>query len=297
MATVPIPVGVALSPIGVDAGWWLRSAQRLEAAGFASVWAWDHFVSRGRLTDPVLECWTLLAAAAATTHRIGLGSFVVNVMNRHPAVLAREVATVAAIAPGRLALGIGSGGHPAEHLAYGIPFPPVAERAAHLEDAVATIRLLLSGGPVTRESARYPLAEAHAFPVPEPAVPVVVAGMTPAGTRLAARIGDAWTGMDDAFDRDYPTFLAALAAAGRRRAEVSVIVGVATDRTDGGRADPLLADLAAGAAAWQARGADAIVLREVRPAELEAVLAAGERAGLARSPAPGSPHPVPPPAR
>ena len=90
-----IPIGVNLATIGVDAGWWLESARRCEAAGFRTVWAWDHFVSRGTLSDPVLECWTMLTAAAATTSQLRVGSFVTNVMNRHPAVLARMAATVA----------------------------------------------------------------------------------------------------------------------------------------------------------------------------------------------------------
>lgn len=280
MAPAAIPVGICLTTIGVDAPWWLASARRAEAAGFADVWAWDHFVSRGRREDPVLECWTLLAAAAATTGRIGIGSFVTNVMNRHPAVLARSVATVASLAPGRVRLGIGIGGHPAEHLAYGIPWPEPAERAEHLTEAVAVLRLLLAGGPADHPGPRYPLAGAHAFPAPDPVPPIVIGGETPAGARLAARIGDAWTCMEETFARDLPVFLDALAAAGRRRSDVRILVGLATDTADGGRNDPVLADLAGAAAAWQARGADGIVLRWIRPAELDAALAAAERAGL-----------------
>ena len=146
MEGLAIPVGVSLTTIGVDARWWLASARRLEAAGYATAWAWDHFVSRGRLDDPMLECWTLLAGVAAVTERIAVGSFVTNVMNRHPAVLARSVATVASLAPGRrVELGIGIGGHPAEHLAYGIEWPDAPERAARLEEAVTVIRLLFTG--------------------------------------------------------------------------------------------------------------------------------------------------------
>ena len=72
----PIPIGLNLSSIGVAATWWLEAARRCEDAGLGSVWIWDHFVSRGRLDDPVLECWTTLAAATQTTRSIRLGSFV-----------------------------------------------------------------------------------------------------------------------------------------------------------------------------------------------------------------------------
>jgi alkanesulfonate monooxygenase SsuD/methylene tetrahydromethanopterin reductase-like flavin-dependent oxidoreductase (luciferase family) len=278
--TAPIPVGVDLTSIGVTAAWWLESARRLEAAGFASVWSWDHFVSRGRLTDRVLECWTLLAAAAAVTERIRVGSFVTNVMNRHPAVLARMVATVDDLSGGRVELGIGIGGHPAEHLAYGIAWPDAPERAARLEEAVAVLRLLLAGGPASFEGRWVTLRDAYAFPVPPRPPRIVIGGESRAGARLGARIGDAWTCMGDAFDDRYPVFLEALEAAGRRREDVQVLVGVDVDRTDGGRHDPLLVDLPAGAASWQERGADELVLHWVRPPEFDAVLAAGERAGL-----------------
>src|SRR4051812_36011232 len=101
MRAVPIPIGVNLTTIGVSGAWWIEAARRLETAGVTSVWAWDHFVSRGRLTDPLLECWTLLTAAAVSTGSIHVGSFVTNVMNRYPQVLARQVATLCDLAPGR----------------------------------------------------------------------------------------------------------------------------------------------------------------------------------------------------
>ena len=70
-------IGVSLGPIGVDVAWWLESARRLDEAGYGGVWCWDHFVGKGDRTRPVLEQWTTLTAAAATTRRIGVGSFVV----------------------------------------------------------------------------------------------------------------------------------------------------------------------------------------------------------------------------
>lgn len=279
MATAPvIPVGVNLTTIGVEARWWLDAARRLEAAGYDAVWAWDHFVSRGRLDDPMLECWTTLAATAAVTRGIRVGSFVTNVMNRHPAVLARMVATVADLAPGRVELGIGIGGHPAEHIAYGIDFPPPPERAARLEEAVAVLRALFTGGPVSYEGAWYRLAEAYASPAPRPVPRIVIGGERPAGARLAARIGDAWTCMEPTYDTLLPVFEGALAAAGRARSDVQVIVGCDLPRGDALRTAPAIADPAAWAERWRARGADELVLHWVGPDQLDQVLAAGERA-------------------
>ena len=240
---------------------------------------WDHFVSRGVRRDPVLECWTTLASLAGITSRLRLMTFVLNVMNRPPSIVARMAATLQEASGGRLVLGIGIGGHPAEHAAYGVPFPASPERVARLEEAVTILRLLFSGGPVSFEGRFHTLTNAVAFPVPSPAPRITIGGESPAGARLGARIGDAWTCSGADFDARYPVFLEALAAAGRRREDVQVLVGLDVDRADPSR-DPLVADMAGTAAAWHGRGADELVLHWVRPPELEAVIAAGERAEL-----------------
>ena len=220
-----LPIGVTLRTIRAEPGWWLESARRLDEAGYAGVWGWDHFMGRGDLTVPVVEGWTALAMAAGATSRISLGSFVLNVVNRHPAVVARMASTLQIASGGRLVLGMGIGGHPKEHAAYGIEFPPTPERVARLEEAVAVIRALWTGGPVTRESPYYPLVEAYARPVPDPAPPIIIGGETPAGARLAARIGDGWTSFEERFVGDLPVYLEALHAAGKRREEQTLYVG------------------------------------------------------------------------
>ncbi|MEP6638686.1 MAG: LLM class flavin-dependent oxidoreductase, partial [Chloroflexota bacterium] len=184
-----LPIGVCLRTIRAEPGWWLESARRLDAAGYAGVWAWDHFMGRGDKTVPVVESWTILAMAAAATERVTVGSFVMNVMNRHPALVARMTSTLQIASGGRLILGIGIGGAPKEHEAYGIDFPPAPDRVARLEEAVAVIRALWTGGPVTRESPFYPLREAYAHPVSVPPPPIVIGGETAGGARLAGRIG------------------------------------------------------------------------------------------------------------
>lgn len=220
-----LPLGVCLRTIRAEPGWWLESARRLDAAGYASVWAWDHFMGRGDLTVPVVESWTALAMAAGATTRLSVGSFVLNVMNRHPAVVARMASTLQIASGGRLILGIGIGGHPKEHAAYGIEFPPPPGRVARLEEAVAVIRALWTGGPVTRPSPFWPLVEAYAHPVPVPAPPIVIGGETPSGARLAGRIGDGWTTFENNFEANLPIYLESLEASGRRRADQRVHVG------------------------------------------------------------------------
>jgi alkanesulfonate monooxygenase SsuD/methylene tetrahydromethanopterin reductase-like flavin-dependent oxidoreductase (luciferase family) len=283
----PIPVGVNLTTMGVTAEWWLQSALRVEAAGFRTVWAWDHFTSFSadrRAETPVLECWTTLAAVAARSSTLRVGSFVSNVMNRHPAVLARQIATVAAIAGSgeRVEAGIGIGGHPQEHAAYGIDFPAAGERAAHLEEAIEIVRGLLGGGPVDFEGAHYTLKGAYALPAPEPRPALIVGAETAAGARLSARHADAMTTFAAQWDVAYPAFLGELDRVGRRREEVRVLVGVElVSRPPHATAEPdLLSDLDAVAARWQERGADELIVHWVEPDHLDELLVAGERAGL-----------------
>ena len=220
-----LPIGVCLRSIRADPVWWLESARRLDEAGYAGLWCWDHFMGRGEPTVPVVENWTILSMAAAQTSRVTVAPFVMNVMNRHPAVVARMASTLQIASGGRLILGIGIGGAPREHEAYGIDFPPAPERVARLEEAVAVIRALWTGGPVTRPSPFYPLHDAVAYPVPDPTPRIVVGGETPAGARLAGRVGDGWSAFDDNFEQNLPLYLESLEASGRRREDQTVLVG------------------------------------------------------------------------
>lgn len=274
-----LPIGVSLGSIGATASWWLESARRLEVAGYRGVWSWDHFVGKGDKTIPVLEQWTILSVAAGLTTRLGLGTFVSNVMNRHPAVVARMASTLQAGSRGRFTLGIGIGGAPAEHRAYGIDFPDVEERVERLEEAVAVIRALWTGGPVTRPSRFYPLEAAHAFPVPDPAPRILIGAGSPRGLRLAARIGDGWAAEIEYFERLLPVYLEALAAEGRSRTDVWIPVGF-----DGGkRGEDALRDspwIDAPAETWAsyaAMGADEAILSARTQADVDRLVAAVDR--------------------
>jgi alkanesulfonate monooxygenase SsuD/methylene tetrahydromethanopterin reductase-like flavin-dependent oxidoreductase (luciferase family) len=276
-----IPIGVNPTTIGVSSEWWLESARLAESAGFAGVWSWDHFVSRGKKTDPVLECWTTLTAAAAVTSRIKVGSFISNVMNRHPAVLARMVATLWDQSKGRVELGIGVGGSGPELPSYGIALPEPPVRVAILAEAVQVIRLLWSGGPVSFEGQHFSLNEAYAHPAPEPPPRIIVGGEKPGGARLAAMVGDGWTTNAADYERLLPIHLEALSANDRSRANVVHVLAVDLARDVPLDRQPLIADMAGFAAEWQEKGADELVVSWVRPAEMPALLEAAAKAGLA----------------
>lgn len=271
-----LPIGVCIRSIRGEPRWWLESARRLDAAGYAGVWSWDHFIGRGDPTVPVVEGWTILAMAAAATERVTVGPFVLNVMNRHPAVVARMASTLQIASGGRLVLGVGIGGAPKEHEAYGIDFPAAPERVARLEEAVAVIRALWTGGPVTRASTFYPLHEASAYPVPIPPPPIILGGETAAGARLAGRIGDGWSAFDDNFEANLPLYLESLAANGRRREDQRVIVGFQGDwLSDESIADsPWVTAPHETWQRWQAAGADDVIVLARTTADVDALVEA-----------------------
>ena len=64
-----LPIGVCIRAIRAEPGWWLESARRLDEAGYAGLWSWDHFMGKGEPTVPVVESWTILSMAAALTSR------------------------------------------------------------------------------------------------------------------------------------------------------------------------------------------------------------------------------------
>jgi alkanesulfonate monooxygenase SsuD/methylene tetrahydromethanopterin reductase-like flavin-dependent oxidoreductase (luciferase family) len=274
-----LPIGVCLRTIRAEPAWWLESARRLDAAGYASLWAWDHLMGRGDPGVPVVESWTILSLAAASTSRATIGPFVANVMNRHPALLARMASTLQVASGGRLVLGLGIGGGPGEHEAYGIDFPDAKERVERLTEAVAVIRALWSGGPVTRPSPFYPLREAHAQPVPEPPPPIVIGGETVAGARLAGRIGDGWTAFDDNFEANLPAYLESLEESRRSRADQTVIVGFQGDWLgDEPIADsPWIREPRATWERWHAAGADAAIVLARTTADVDALVTAVDR--------------------
>jgi alkanesulfonate monooxygenase SsuD/methylene tetrahydromethanopterin reductase-like flavin-dependent oxidoreductase (luciferase family) len=274
-----LPIGVCIRTIRAEPTWWLESARRLDAAGYAGLWSWDHFMGRGDAHVPVVECWTILAMAAATTKEATVGPFVLNVMNRHPAVVARMASTLQIASGGRLVLGIGIGGAPREHAAYGIDFPEPPERVARLEEAVAVVRVLWTGGPVTRPSPYYPLHEAAAYPIPMPPPPILIGGETASGARLAGRIGDGWTAFDDNFETNLPIYLESLAATGRRRQDQRVIVGFQGDWLSDERIvdSPWFHEPREAWARWQAAGADGAIVLARTTDDVDALVAATDR--------------------
>ena len=173
-----------------------RRVRFAEDAGFAGVWLFDHFTALyGDPEGPCLEGWTLLAALAAATERVRLGTLVTGITYRHPSVLAAQAITVDHASGGRLDLGLGAAWHAREHRALGIAFPSTRQRVERLEEAVEVIRLLMTTDGATYDGRHYGLQDAtyRPRPVQRPHPPLWIGAGGPRRTLpLAARVADVW---------------------------------------------------------------------------------------------------------
>jgi alkanesulfonate monooxygenase SsuD/methylene tetrahydromethanopterin reductase-like flavin-dependent oxidoreductase (luciferase family) len=118
---------------------WRAICGAAEKLGFESLWVSDHLCSPWSSAGAGLDAWVALGVAAAETHCIALGTLVSPVTFRPPGVLARMAESVQALSGGRLTVGLGLGWNAAEHRAFGIPFPPIGERARLLEQTVGLL--------------------------------------------------------------------------------------------------------------------------------------------------------------
>jgi alkanesulfonate monooxygenase SsuD/methylene tetrahydromethanopterin reductase-like flavin-dependent oxidoreductase (luciferase family) len=155
----------------------------------------DHLHPPGMPAVPSFEAWTTATALAAVTERIRIGHLVLANDLRHPAVLAKMAVTLDHVSDGRLDVGLGSGSWAPDFAAYGLPFPPPAERAARLDEALAVLRLLFTEAAPSFAGRWYRLKEAPSLPRPvqHPHPPIHVGG---AGERrtlpVVARHADVW---------------------------------------------------------------------------------------------------------
>jgi alkanesulfonate monooxygenase SsuD/methylene tetrahydromethanopterin reductase-like flavin-dependent oxidoreductase (luciferase family) len=180
---------------------WLRAAALLATAPIDRLWIWDHLMGRGAPERPVLEATTLAAAALALNPNLRVGTLVLDVTKRHPALTAKIAATLDAIAPGRFTLGIGAGGDAAEHDALGMPYGEVGERIAALTEQVAVARAMLGGDPSERLTLNAPgsLNGAASAPRPGARVRLLIAGDHPSSISLAASTADEWVAPAETF--------------------------------------------------------------------------------------------------
>lgn len=171
----------------------IDEVRHCESNGWDGAYIADHFMpSFGDDTGPTSEAVALMAAIAADTDRVRIGSLVFGNTYRHPAVLTKQVATVDHISGGRLLLGIGAGWQENEHKAYGIELPPVKQRLDRFEEAVQVVKGLTSGERFSFSGSYYEITDSPSVN-PGRRMDVLIGGGGEKRTmRIAAQYADEW---------------------------------------------------------------------------------------------------------
>lgn len=193
-----VPQGWRMDLVGVPVGeqWptMLATAHKIEDLGYDTAWVYDHFHTVPHATqEPTYECWTLMAALAASTSRVRLGQMCTCSSYRNPAYLAKVASSVDVISGGRLEFAVGAGWYEQEYLAYGYEYPSDGVRLAQLDEAVQIIKKMWTEDEATFAGKHYSVRGAINRPKPlqEPHPPLWIAGGGERKTlRLVARYGD-----------------------------------------------------------------------------------------------------------
>jgi probable F420-dependent oxidoreductase len=161
-------------------------AVRAEMLGFDSVWVWDHILLGVDPPFPILEALTLLAAIAARTSTISLGTGVLVLPLRNPVVLAKELSSLDRIAGGRLLLGMAAGWYKREFDAVGVPYN---QRGRIMERNLEILRRLWTENQVDAQYPPHVLRGANMAPKPRALPPVVIGGYVDRVLKRAALNG------------------------------------------------------------------------------------------------------------
>ena len=224
---------VSAFPWGENTRVWLRDvAVAAERVGFAALSVMDHLLQIpqvGRIWDPIPEAYVTLGFLAGVTERIELGPLVTPVTFRSAPLLAKMLASLDAVAPGRVFCGLGAGWYAREHAAYGLPgsafaaaaFPAARPRLDALAETIGVLRAFW--GPGTKPYGRFP--ETTCYPRPA-GIPILVGGGGERRTlKIAAALADGCNLPSTAdLDRKLAVFRSHAAAAGRPMEELRVTV-------------------------------------------------------------------------
>jgi len=210
-----------------------------EDAGLDSLWVYDHLLFRiagedeGGPHDPL----AMLAAVAAVTSRVELGTIVLGTGFRSPGITAKMAIAIDEVSNGRLVLGLGAGWHEPEYAAFGYPFD---HRVGRFEEFLAVALPLVRGERVTFHGEWHHAQDAAALPPPpRPTrmpgrIPVLIAGKGERMLRLVARHADAWNAAwfglpTERFHQRRADLVTACEAEGRDPATIEVTVGITID--------------------------------------------------------------------
>lgn len=192
----PIRFGVTLPQIKRTWQEARDAALEFDRLGFDSVWVCDHLYGVPMPNLPIFEAWSELAAVAAITTRVELGTLVTPPFFRNPAVLAKQVATIDHVSNGRTIVGLGGGWFAAEFEAYGCPFPSLRDRLLALEETAQVLRRMWTEERVTFEGRWVTVRDVMCEPKPVRRPPILIGG---GGERVLLRIAaehaDIWNNL------------------------------------------------------------------------------------------------------
>jgi probable F420-dependent oxidoreductase len=184
----PLRFGVSINAFagpGVDPA---AEARHAEDLGFDLVTLTDHLPG----TRPTHETWTLLTWLAAATTRIEVGTNVLGLPYRSPAVTAKMAATLDRLSGGRLVLGLGAGGSNAEFAAFGLPVRERGEKIDALEEAIGIMNGLWTEDGFSYTGKHYSVHDATIEPKPDREIPLWLGTYGPRALELTGRLAEGW---------------------------------------------------------------------------------------------------------
>ena len=190
MIALKIDFGLQIEPqFGYEYSYLRDVAKRVEAAGFESMWASDHFLIRPDAVDvDCLEAWTLLTALAVETETLRLGAMVSCQNYRNPCLAAKMAATLDNISGGRLYFGVGAGWKEVEYKAYGYDFPSPGARVRQLDEAITIAKEMWTKPRANYQGKYYSVNDCVAMPKPiQDPLPILVGGTGDQVLKVAAK--------------------------------------------------------------------------------------------------------------
>lgn len=184
--TRPFRFGVTAGRLTSGAEW-AEQARRIEGLGYSTLFVHDHFVDSGAPAPMVA-----LSFAAAATTALRVGMLVLGNDYRHPAVVAKDAATLDVMSDGRLEFGLGAGWMTADYEALGLPYDGHGVRIDRLAEALDVVKGAWRDGAYDFSGAHYTITAYDGQPLPlqQPRPPILVGGGGPKLLRLAGREAD-----------------------------------------------------------------------------------------------------------
>jgi F420-dependent oxidoreductase-like protein len=214
----------------------VATARAAEDGGATMFTLADHFFQMeglGRAEDPFLEGYTSLGFLAGQTTSITLAMLVTGVTYRHPGVLAKTVTTLDVLSQGRSTFGIGAAWYEREHVALGVPYPPLRDRFEMLEETLQISLQMWSDNNGPYHGKHYQLAETICVPTPVRRPPILIGGGGEKKTlRMVAQYADVWNSTDsepDVLKHKIEVLTRHCDTVGRDVAEIRKTVGLFAD--------------------------------------------------------------------